>query len=827
MQKSVHRLSVIAMVLTSGSVFGQSAPAESTGAAGNNLESIIVTGTRATGVKASDSAEPIEIIDAATLQRTGQPDLIQALAQVLPSFIAQGFGYDTAGLTLSAALRGLNPNDTLILVNGKRLHSTANLAVDNESPYQGAAAPDLSFIPVSAVDHVEVLVDGAAAQYGTDAIAGVINIILKSADHGGLVIANTGAYMDQGGFTTDASANIGLQPLDGAFLNLTVETKTHEHSDRGSYDPRVVSPSVIAANPTVVDFPGYPNVNQISGDAQYRLSVLTFNSGIKLGGDLEAYAFGTYGYKNGSSYENYRLPSIAPTIYPLGFNPSETLDEVSSSVTFGVKGKAFGGWSWDASSTYGRDSDIIGVINSANQDLIAAFGTSPTIFNAGQFISTQWTNNFDLTHDLNLGFAEPAVLALGLENRRDTYQIVAGDFASRYADPTPPPDDVPGAQSFPGFTTTDAGQHERTSNAFYADLIMKPLSALTVDTAVRHEEYSDFGSATVGKLTGRLDVTDNFALRGTLSTGFRAPTLAEEYYSSTDVSPTSAFVQLPPNSAGARLIGVDGLKPEKSNNFSFGFIAEPVPHLSISVDIYQIDIRDRIVGSGALYDQVVGTTITNASVSNAIIANGNSLPPASLAQSGVELFTNAANTRTRGLESVLNYSSDFGQAGKVNWSAGLNLTDNTVTKINQTPTQLLPQVLLNAEAISDLTTVFPRFRLNLGALYTLGPWSINVRESIYGPTWEQDVGENGTTFYENKISTKAITDLEIRYRINKSWTAAVGANNLFNTYPNQYSAAYVAQERALPDPAAVSIYPAFSPFGINGGYYYGKLTYTF
>jgi iron complex outermembrane receptor protein len=816
MKKSIHKLSVLALLLNSGAVFAQSAGTSAT-ASGENLDAVIVTGTRQYGLKASDSAEPVEILDAATLSRVGQPDLIQALAQNLPSFTAQATGFDTANLTLSAALRGLNPNDTLVLINGKRLHGTANLAVDVGSPYQGAAAPDLSFIPVSAIDHIEVLQDGAAAQYGTDAIAGVINIILKSNYTGGLVNANYGGYFDGGGVTTDVSANIGFQPNEDSFFNLTAETKTHEHSTRGAIDPRVIDPATLAANPTMVDFPGYPYVNQISGDAQYRLSLLSFNSGIHLGENVEAYAFGTYGDKNASSYENYRLPSKAPTIYPLGFNPSETLDETSYSITAGVKGKAFSDWHWDLSTTYGSDDNQIGVIDSANPDLIAAFGSSPTLFHAGEFHATQWTNNVDISREFAIGLKEPLTLAFGYENRRDTYLLGAGDPASRYGS---------GSQSYPGFTLTDAGNYQRSSNAGYIDVALSPIDKLSVDAAARYEKYSDFGDATVGKITARYDVTPTFAVRGTISTGFRAPTLAEEYYSTTNVSPFSAFVQLPPNSVGARLIGVDGLKPEKSNNLSLGFVAQPAAHLSISTDIYQIQINNRIVGSGNVFSSVSGTNINSPAVTAAIAANGNVLDP-TVSQTGINIFSNAANTRTRGLEEVASYASDFGSLGKVDWTVALNLTDTAVTKINAVPPQLQPQVLLNQAAISDLTTIFPKFRLNLGALYRSGPWSVNVRETIYGPTSEEELSDDAVNFYRTRISTKALTDLEISYRFTKSLTVALGANNLFNTYPNKYNAQLTASQQAALDNAAVSVYPTFSPFGINGGYYYARATYTF
>ncbi len=798
------------VLFASGGAFAQSAPA-----ADDTLDPVIVTGTRTTGLKASDSAEPIEILDAATLQRTGQPDLIQAMAQNLPSFTAQSTGFDLANLNLQAALRGLNPNDTLILVNGKRLHGTVNLAVDTGSPFQGSAAPDLSYIPVNAIDHIEILMDGAAAQYGTDAIAGVINIILKSNASGGILDLNGGGYYDGGGGTVDASANVGFSPLTNSFVNLTVETKTHDFSSRGATDPRVVDPANLATMPQLTLFPQYPYQNQISGDAAYRQSVVSFNAGMSISDALAFYAFGTYGAKNASSYENYRLPSILPAVYPLGFNPSEAIAESSYSTTVGFKGTVFG-WNYDASTTYGLDEDKIGLNDSGNVGYFADFGTTPTHFNEGEFYGTQWTNNLDFSREFNLGLKEPVTFSFGFENRRETYQIVEGDFASRYDT---------GPQSFPGFTSTDAGEHSRMVNAGYFEINVSPIDKLVLDGAARYEHYDDFGSATVGKLTARYDVTPKFALRGTISDGFRAPTLAEEFYSSTNVSPTSAFVQLPPNSPGAALVGVNGLKPETSDNYSFGFVTEPAPRLSMSMDVYQINITNRVVGSGNVYNFVSGTNIMSPAVSAAITANGNQIDP--LAQTGINIFTNAANTRTRGLEAVAGYSSNFEQYGKVDWTAAFNYSDTAITKINSAPAQLQPQVLLSPGALSDITTALPKFRLNLGAFWRFGPYSVNLRESIYGNSSEEEVGEDGTTYYRTRIGTTGITDLELSYHITKQLTFSAGANNLFNQYPDKYNAALTAQQRAADDNAAVSVYPTFSPFGINGGYYYGRINYTF
>lgn len=774
---------------------------------------VIVTGTRAAGLTVENSASPIQVLDAASLGRTGQPDLIQALSQNLPSLNAQAFGSDMANMTLSARLRGLSPNNTLVLVNGKRRHGTANLAVLG-GPYQGGAAADLNYIPVAAIDRIEVLQDGAAAQYGTDAIAGVINIILKSNNRGGTANVNGGGYMDGGGHTGDGMANIGLTPFADAFLSLTAETKYHGFSDRGGIDPRVVDPATVAAMPSLVDAPGYPYLNKIQGDAQYRQHIAAANFGVDIGSDTSLYSFATYGKKEARAWENYRMPNRLPQIYPFGFSPQETFDEEDYAFTLGAKGRLFGSWNWDLSSTYGKDVAKLGVANSANISLYTDTGATPLEFDAGQFRASQWANNFDLSREFDVGWASPLTLALGLEHRRDTYEIVAGDAASRYKE---------GSQSYPGFSLTDAGSHDRNNKAAYVNLAVQPLPGWTVDIAGRYERFSDFGNAKVGKLTSRYDFSPALALRATYSNGFRAPTLAESYYSATNVSPRSAFVQLAPNSPGARLVGIDGLKPEASTNISAGLVLNPRPGVAITLDAYQITIRDRIVGSGALYGS--GGAVNAPAVTAAILANGNVLDP-TVVQTGINIFSNAVNTRSRGMEAVATMSSNYGSYGRVDWSAAANYNHVEVIKINQAPPELQPQTLLDETAISHLETASPRMRVNLGALWKVGAWTVNLRENYFGKSSEQ-FSSDGSVYYENRIKPKLLTDLEVSYQFSKAWTLSLGANNLFNEYPDMVNPLVLAEQRANLDNGAVTIYPAFSPFGINGGYYYARASLKF
>jgi len=789
------------------------AAAPSAAPAVTNSGVVIVTGTRAAGLTVQDSASPVQVLDAASLARTGQPDLIQALSQNLPSLNAQAFGSDMANMTLSARLRGLSPNNTLVLVNGKRRHGTANLAVLG-GPYQGGAAADLNYIPVAAIDHIEVLQDGAAAQYGTDAIAGVINIIFKSDNRGGSANINGGAYMDGGGHTGDGMANIGLTPFNDAFLNLTVESKYHGFSDRGGIDPRVIDPATMAAMPTLVDAPGYPNLNKISGDAQYRQHIFALNFGVELSPGTELYSFGTYGRKKARAFENYRMPNRLPSIYPFGFSPQETFNEEDYALTVGLKGKLGGAWNWDLSSTYGKDVAKLGVANSANIALFTDTGATPLEFDAGQFHASQWTNNLDISREFDVGWATPLTLALGLEHRRDTYAIVAGDAASRYKE---------GSQSFPGFSLTDAGSHSRNNKAAYVNVSVKPLPQWVVDIAGRFEDFSDFGNAKVGKLTSRYDFSPAVALRATYSNGFRAPTLAESFYSATNVSPRSAFVQLAPNSPGARLVGIDGLKPEASTNISAGLVLNPGNGVAITLDAYQISIRDRIVGSGALYGS--GGAVNAPAVTAAILANGNVLDP-TVVQTGINIFSNAVNTRSRGLEAVATLSSNYGANGRVDWSAAANYNRVEVTKINQAPLQLQPQTLLDETAISHLETASPRVRVNLGALWKIGAWSVNLRENYFGKSTELQ-STDGARYYENKVKATLLTDLEASYQFNRAWTISLGANNLFNEYPDQVNPQLLAEQRANLDNGAVTIYPAISPFGINGGYYYARVALKF
>lgn len=807
------------------------------------VEEIVVTGSRVSGLKAVDSSSPVQVLDAAVLESAGKSDLMNALANTVPSFTAQAFGGDMANQTLQAKLRGLSPNHVLVLVNGKRRHTTASLAVLG-GPYQGGAGVDLNFIPVESIDHIEVLTEGAAAQYGTDAIAGVINIILKQDDAGGGAGYTHGGYYAGDGETDSIAGSFGFAPTGDSFLHFAGESRRHDHSDRGGIDPRVVDPSRIDPgsggtypNTNMPLAKGYPYLNRIFGDAEYDMKLASFNGGLRFGETAQLYSFGSWGEKNAGSYENYRLPNRVSYrnpdtgevtfLYPFGFSPREETEETDYQLTAGLKG-SLGEWELDFSSTYGKDEIDMFTRDSANASLYAATGATPLDFYDGTYTASQWTTSVDAIKPFEIGLAGPLNLALGAEYRKETWRAAPGDAESRYLE---------GGQSFPGISLSDAGGHDRDNVAAYVDVSLEPVSGLRVGLAGRYEDYSDFGDTSVGKATARYDFSPSFALRSTFSTGFRAPTLAEAYYSATNVGPTTAFVQMAPNAPAAALLGLgSGLQPEKSTNFSIGMVMRPADDMSLTLDVYQVEVRNRIAATSTFYGTIDGVLFSQAIV-DAIVANGNVLDPEVTASgdTGINLFTNGVTTRTRGADLVFDYRTGYGPV-QVDWSASATYNNTDVTSIRATPAALgTTQPLFDKVALSDLQDTVPEYVLNLGGTMRWERLTVSLHELIYGASseFENDSGQTNSEtngeilFYESTIGVTPITNLEVSLEAWQGLTLTVGAVNLFDEMPDKRNDTFRAVQFASGDNGAVQQYPSFSPFGINGGYYYGRVVYKF
>lgn len=801
------------------------------------LKEVIVTGTRQTGIEAAQSAAPIQVVTPGALAAaSGGGNLMSALAQLVPSFTMQAFGFDMAGQTLLATLRGLSPNDVLILVNGKRRDTTANLAVDGGSVYQGGAGVDLNFIPLDAIDHVEVLTEGAAAQYGSDAIGGVINIILKKNNSGGEVDGTYGGDDDGGGDTSDGGLNVGFEPVPGGYVNITAEDHNHGHTNVGGPDPGAIEDIGSYPDSNMTQLGDYPYVNKIFGDAETHTKLITLNSGMPIANsDTTFYFFATYGDKTAASYENYREPGrigykdpttgITTYPFPFGFNPLEATEELDTQFNGGFQG-VLDDWNWDLGSGYGTDRVRLYTLDSIGNSYVDNGIPTVSNFYDGLLQTTQWTNTLDVNRNFDIGWSGPLNVAWGLAYRRDTYKIGAG-IPESYIDG--------GAQSYPGFTPTDAGVHSRKNDAVYVDLAGRPVQPLRIDLAGRYEHYSDFGSDSVGKFTARWDFSPQFAIRGTVSSGFRAPTLAEAYYTSTNVGPTSAFVQLPPDSAAGRILGIgNGLKPEKSITYSLGFVWRPVPQIITTLDLYQVTITDRIVGSGAVYGQIYGAQQPGASVIDAAInATGAQLDPDVVATgtTGINVFVNGIDTRTDGVDLSFDMPEDYA-FGHVDWSVSGTMTKTVLTNTPPTLPALPGIALFDATSISDVTTATPLFVVNLGADWTYEKASVNLTEKLYGSSyeWDNDGGDNATgnpEYYKTTIPFTPITNLDLGYQLNRHVKVDIGALNLFNRFPPHVNGNILAHQWAYDDSGYVSWYPIFSPFGIDGGYYYAKATVSF
>ena len=765
------------------------APGESnSGESEGTLESVIVTGTRESNLKARDSVVPIDVLPATALQATGATDLRDALERVLPSLNHAAFGSDYGALTDTAQLRGLSPDHVLILINGKRRHTTANIYAGS-GPLQGSAPVDLDLIPLSAIDHIEVLRDGAAAQYGSDAIAGVINIILKSADRGGNVSANVGNYYDGGGFTVNPAGDIGARLAEDGFLHLSGDYRHHNHSIRSGADSRTGNYD-----------------NPIFGDPQIERDSVALNTAKPFAaGAVEVYSFATYAHRDAQAYENYRLPRILPAVYPNGFSPLATIGENDYAGTLGLRGAQLWGWHWDLSSTYGGDNDGLKVINTGNPGLYAATGSTPTSFHIANFKITQWTNTLDLNHSADVGLAGPLTVAFGGEWRRETYKIRPGDPESYL---------YGGSQSEQGLSPVNAGSYSRSNSAGYVDLATNLLPDWHVDVAGRYEHYTDFGNTTSGKLSTRYDFSPRFGLRATLSNGFRAPSLAQEFYAALGVSPTGASGQIAAGSPAARALGAGTLQPEKSISFSLGAVAEPLEGLHATVDAYFIRITNRIVDGGSY---------TGQQAIDALAANGVVLPPGiNPADVSAVFFSNGADTKTYGVDFTADYHSDLGSGGTIDWDLAVNYNRTLLTRLgldgNGNP-------LLDAAQIAYLTSNSPESKIIVGGTWKNDGWLASLHEIRYGKSVFLDTYYSGpnafsiTTLYTSVNNPKYVTNLEAGYQWSGGFQWVVGANNLFNVYPKELPPInrYLGAAR----------FDGYTGLGINGGYYYTRLSYAF
>ncbi len=754
-----------------------------TGAAEGALQAVVVTGTRRTDRSRAESESPVDVIDAAELRRGGNTELATVLAQLLPSLnFPRPSLTDASDAVRPAQLRGLSPDQTLVLIDGKRRHSGGVVNI-NGTQGRGSAPVDLNAIPIAAIDRIEVLRDGAAAQYGSDAIAGVINIVLKKGAAGGSLAGEWGQTDAGDGGRASGAVSAGLALGNAGWVRLAAETRHQQRTNRAGVDTRDAASE-----------PRRGQVNNRLGDPDSTQQSLILNGQWDTDG-LQFYGTGTYSHRDTTSAAFWRTQATAvannvATLYPEGFLPLEASTSRDVSLVLGVRGQA-GAWQWDASVNHGRNDFDIGVSNTANYSLGTA---SPTRFDAGRLSNRQTVANLDATRELVWGGPSPAVLSLGAEWRQERYAIRAGEPGS-YTNG--------GASGFPGFQPTNAGQHQRHDVAVYAGLEGSLTPKLSASAAARLEDYSDFGRASALKLSGRYVVADALSVRGTLSTGFRAPSLAQQYFATTSTNLINgALVEagtFPVDSAAAKALGAQPLRAEKSRQASVGLQWQPIRDWQTTLDVYQIDIDHRILLSGNL--SLPAALRSQLAASGVLVSAG-------------RYFTNALDTRTRGVDLVSTWNQAWGSAGRGQYTLAFNHNKNSVRGVEANP-QLLTDnnlVLIDRVTLARATVSSPTSKLLLAAQHQWGAWSARLAATRYG-SYEvrQSSAVNDQTF-----SAAWLLDVSAGWT-QGPWEVQVGVDNLTDRYPDTVLSANSV--------GGILRYSSFSPFGFNGRQYSAKLAY--
>ena len=898
-----------------------------------NEKTIIVTGSRTANRTVANSPVPVDVIGAEAIANTGQTETNRILNQLVPSFnFPQPSIADGSDALRPATLRGLSPDQTLVLVNGKRRHVSALLNI-NGTVGRGSAAVDLNLIPGIAISRVEVLRDGAAAQYGSDAIAGVINIQLKKANHGGRAAVTWGEYITtvndvakvtglqtnsagqpildpttaansgggryflantdgephvQDGAQLTSAVNVGVPIGPNGFVNVSGEYHWRQPVNRAGYDLRPNFTLGVTSTTTVFDSRelGFDRHEFKFGDPKSKDYNLILNSGYDINADWQLYAFGTYGHRNATSAANWRqynnttanrdysvlAPNQAPTnanfvpLTPIGFLPLIETHLRDYAATIGARGK-IGGWNVDVSGGLGHNKFDYQVHDTLN----TSFGPdSQSDFDAGGLRYAQNIANLDVSRDYSVGFAKPLTVAAGAEYRHEQFKERPGDQQSwaigplfraavtnttaanctalggRYGFVAATTCDFPGraapvgAQGFPGIPDISRTNAKRHSYAAYAELDTDPIEGLTTTLAGRYEHFSDFGSTWNGKLAARWEPIHGYALRGSVSTGFRAPSLHQQFFTTTSTNFIGGvpvdIATLAVNAPAAQALGSKPLKPEKSVNFSFGATANPVRGLTLTADYYHIKIKDRIVLTENLGAAGSGTAAQNAAVNAVLVAAG--FPSIGAAR----FFINGLDTTTSGVDVVAAYRLGLNQLGTWNLTAAYNYNKQKIDKrLNALgPLAQIPGLVLfgRIEGIR-FTDGQPRDKIVLSADGDIGRFGVTARTTRYGkvvsPGAAAPLAPNQTSLTANGpddifLSAKWVTDLELRLKGGNGVEFAIGANNLFDTYPDR------SPFGPRPASAGGGFYPAnqiyipysiFSPFGFNGRFVYGRASINF
>ncbi len=771
-----------------------------------SLEGLLVVGTRSLPRSVVGSALPVDNLDEATLKSTGQTTFDRALQYRVPSFNVVNTPVNDATTLLDPyEIRNLGPSRTLILINGKRKNLSSLLYVQF-SPGRGETGADISGIPTDAIKNVEILRDGASAQYGSDAIAGVMNIILKDRFQYSTLTLNGGVTAKGDGENYGLSLNSGANIGNSGYINYTAALSQQENAIRSGKIDVATEIATFGGDEETDDairryLAKYPTGNNENGTGEITASKFEYNLGLPIGDDAFFYSNAAYVFKKVKSNANFRVPywrideGLLHTPQPgapdytgsgygapgsqlqmdfeedkanglyrgyIGYEPTFDGDLSDFNATVGFK-RTINGWSQDLSFTAGGNQQLYSVVNTVNRTLLKA---SPTAFKPGGYGFYNFIGNIDISKSLTDNFA----IGFGTEARKETYKIIAGDTASYSGE---------GANSFPGIRQENAGTFNRYNIGAYFDASLKATDFWLMNATVRGENYSDFGSAFVYRFSTRFKLNgDKLVLRGSASTGFRAPTLHQLYNQSTQASFVAGTIQLSGlfsnGSKQAFLLGVPNLKPEKSTNFTAGIGVIPTKNSSITLDYYNITIRDRIVYSSPISSSDPNTTLYSI------------LQAAGVVQA--QFFINGIKTNTQGLDLVANFRNVEMGNGRMAFNLAGNYTlRNEIIGSPNDPQAIKDAgaTILSTQIRSLLTKSRPEYKAVVGVDYAVNKWNFNLNNTIFGPTEFQDL-DNGGSIMEHikqQFKTNVVTDLNIGYDIAKNVNASVTVMNMFNVLP--------------------------------------------
>ena len=866
-----------AMVAALAMVFGTSVAQEAGGPAAGPLEEVVVVGTRRRDRSAADSPVPVDVVTGDDFLAHGDTDMDNLLSATVPSYnVSMEPISDAATFIRPATLRSLAPDATLVLVNGKRRHRAAVIALLGAGISGGSQGPDLSAIPAIALDRLEVLRDGASAQYGSDAIAGVMNFVLKSDSDGSMFDVKYGSHFEGDGNAITFAANKGFALTDAGFANISFEWKEQDPTSRSTQRPD--AQGLIDAGNNNVRTPaaqiwGQP---EISGDHK-----LFGNFGIDLGNGSEAYAFGNWAERQvegGFYYRNphtrggvFRGPMVDPatgftadqggnasvpsvkvadltgtwtpssttcpagvpivgnvpdagimaavqgssdcyTLYerfPGGFTPQFGGFISDYALAGGVRGDlGDSGWYYDLSATAGRSWANFYIYNTINPQLFWQRNEIDTHYDAGAYTETDRVINFDMSRPFDTGGYAPINIAWGLEYRDETFRITNGEPNSFYIDPNLESGLAAqgfgvGSNGFPGFQPGDAGDNTVSAFAAYFDVETDLSDALLVNGAVRYENYDEFGDTFDGKGAIRLQVSDNFALRASASTGFRVPTAGQANLRNVttefNMGRLADIATLPPTNPVAVQKGAQPLTPETSTNLTLGAVFG-LGAADITLDYYNIQIKDRVAFTSRF-------NLTQSDI-DALLAAGVS---DATSFTSVRFFTNQQDVKASGVDVVASVPFDIGD-GVTNLQLAANFSSIELTRFN-------PDFTGESRRL-QIEEGRPGSRITGTLTHSQGSWRVMGRVRYYGEYYDDPTNSGGLPPAGNAFYPGASTlfDFEAAFDVSDSVSVLVGLQNAFDTYPDINPSGQNGEVAGL-------IYPESSPFGFNGGYYYMRATW--